>query len=237
MQGGELAAQGAEICLGALDVRLQIFQALEQIDGVGPGQVHGLHGVVQDHIDGIHHLFGGGVGSSEQIVQGTNGDLALVDRTVPGRQESLDALVQVVGGAGEALKNVQGIRNFAQAPVPLPQAVQDPVSQAATVVVPVVRKGVQARHKRLGHFLQKALIDLLLDGGDALVGDFRGDGIFLLVDIILDGGAVNVALQDAHHILAEILGDDDGGVVVPSLDALQGVVAVHELPADLVVAF
>ena len=64
-----------------------------------------------------------------------------------------------------------------------------------------------------------------------------GDGIFLLVDIILDGGAVDVALQDAHHIFAEILRDDDGGVVVPGLDALQGVVAVHELPADLVVAF
>ena len=237
MQGGELAAQGAEICLGALDVRLQLFQALEQIDGVGPGQVHGLHGVVQDHVDGIHHLFGGGVGGGEQIVQGTNGDLALVDRAVPGRQEGLDALVQVVGRAGEALENVQGIRNFAQAPVPLPQAVQDPVSQAAAVAVPVVRKGVQARHERLGHFLQEALIDLLLDGGDALVGDFRGNGIFLLVDIILDGGAVDVALQNAHHILAEILGDDDGGVVVPGLDALQGVVAVHELPADLVVAF
>ena len=87
-------------------------------------------------------------------------------------QESLDALVQVVGGAGKALKNVQGIRNFAQAPVPLPQAVQDPVSQAAAIAVPVVRKSVQARHERLGHFLQKALIDLLLDGGDTLVGDF-----------------------------------------------------------------
>ena len=93
------------------------------------------------------------MGGGEQIVQGTNGDLALVDRAVPGGQESLDALVQVVGGAGEALENVQGIRNFAQAPVPLPQAVQDPVSQAAAVVVPVVRKGVQARHERLGHFL------------------------------------------------------------------------------------
>lgn len=83
---------------------------------------------------------------------------------------------------------------------PSPQAVQDPVSQAAAVAVPVVRKGVQARHERLGHFLQEALIDLLLDGGDTLVGDFRGNGIFLLVDIILDGGAVDVALQDAHHI-------------------------------------
>ena len=128
LQGGELAAQGAEICLGALDVRLQIFQALEQIDGIGPGQVHGLHGVVQDHVDGIHHLFGGGVGGGEQIVQGTNGDLALVDRAVPGRQESLDALVQVVGGAGEALENVQGIRNFTPAPLPFPQAGLDPVS-------------------------------------------------------------------------------------------------------------
>ena len=90
----------------------------------------------------------------------------------------------------------------------------------------------------VGHRLHHGGVDLVLNGGLGLVGDLGGDGVFLLVFVILDLGVPQVRVQNADEVPGEVCGNDQGGVVPAGPDTLQGLLpAVYKVPAHLVVAF
>ena len=90
----------------------------------------------------------------------------------------------------------------------------------------------------VGHGFHHRGVDLVLHGGFGLVGDFGGNGVFLLIFVILDLGMPQVRVQNADKVPGEVRGNDQGGIVLAGADALQGLLpGIHKVPAHLVVAF
>ena len=81
----------------------------------------------------------------------------------------------------------------------------------------------------------QGFIHLLLDGADALIRYFRGDCIFLFIHIVLKRRLLNVRRKDAGRLLAEVLRNDDTGVITASLHTLHRLFLIHKLPSNLII--
>ena len=84
--------------------------------------------------------------------------------------------------------------------------------------------------------LNDGAVDLLLHGGLGLAGDLGGDGVFLLVFVVLDLRVAQITLENADKVARQIGGHDERGVILAGLNARERFFTrVEELPAHLVV--
>lgn len=102
------------------------------------------------------------------------------------------------------------------------------------------RIDIHAEFLRLGHErardrAHKGLVELGLDGLGTGIGHLRGDGVFLLVHVIREFGLLEIAREHARELLAEVVRNHDGGVVITAPHALLGLLRIREDPAQVVV--
>ena len=83
------------------------------------------------------------------------------------------------------------------------------------------------------HHVQIALADGGFQGRHRRVGDLGGHGVLFIVFVISNGGLAGPLRQHVVHVIGEVLVNDHGGVVVPGIDALLGLLlGVHNDPVD-----
>ena len=83
----------------------------------------------------------------------------------------------------------------------------------------------------------EGLVKADLYGFGGFINDDGGDGVFLVVDVKVEGGfSEGVIGEDGSEALAEILGDDDGAIIISTLfEGREGFGAVGENPLHVVV--
>ena len=65
------------------------------------------------------------------------------------------------------------------------------------------------------------MISSVPDSANGFTGDDGGDRVFLVVDVKIKSRFSRVgSTDDSGKILTEIFGDNDGGVIIASIDAL-----------------
>ena len=81
--------------------------------------------------------------------------------------------------------------------------------------------------------LEIVLGDALLQVRGGGIGDFRRDGVLLVVFVVGDGGLARPLGEHVIHIVCKVLTDHDRGIVVTRADALDGLVLrVDNDPVD-----
>ena len=116
------------------------------------------------------------------------------------------------------------------------QGLVERAGQAQDLVVgEVVLEARQGARAHLAHGLGEGLLDVGLHGSHGLVGHDGGDGVLLLVGLVDQRGGVHVRRRHGEEAAREVLGDDDGRVVLARADALLGVLARGNGVADLLV--
>lgn len=81
-------------------------------------------------------------------------------------------------------------------------------------VVGVARDGLRHREHDLGDGLRKDRVHLLRNRVRAGRGDLGRNGVLLLVRVVGDLRTFGIVHVEAQHVATEILGNDDGSVVL-----------------------
>ena len=89
--------------------------------------------------------------------------------------------------------------------------------------------------KRAADRCNKGLVQLLLDGLGTRIGHLGGNGVFLLIHVVRELGLLKVACEHARELFAEVLRNDDRGVVLTAVHALFRAFRIGEDPAQVVV--
>ena len=229
-------------------------------DRPGPGReliahiVHGLGGVPQVllnlgqlgvHVDAVQNflrrvkglvqgclgLIQGGVDLAVQLGHGVQKLLAVGAVLVDIRHQVRQVLAIAAVVLARGLEGVHGLGAGAQQ---APGLAQQPLNGAHGVIaLQLVRQVVGSPENGVHHHVQIAFADGGFQGRHRRVGDLGGHGVFLVVFIIGDGGLAGPLRQHVVHIIREVLTDDHGGVVIPGIDAVLGLLlGVHNDPVD-----
>ena len=111
------------------------------------------------------------------------------------------------------------------------------VDEGVGFAVDGVIRGVHGFSEYFADGGDEGVVDGTVDGGRALIGDFRGDRARFFVDIVFQRRPVLAVGHDVGEILAEIGGDDDRRIAVAGLYRFHRFGLAHEFPAKLVVVF
>ena len=111
------------------------------------------------------------------------------------------------------------------------------VDEGVGFAVDGVIRGVHGFSEYFADGGDEGVVDGTINGGRALVGDFRGDRARFFVDIVFQRRPVLAVGHDVGEILAEIGGDDDRRIAVAGLYRFHRFGLAHEFPAKLVVVF
>ena len=181
-------------------------------------------------------LAGGGAGLAQEVValvdgRGQRGHLVAqarergVGRT-DGAARRIDRVIHRLERHAHVLERVLGLFD----------GIRKAALRARRLVLEVDARLLGGLGHGLAHRRDEGRVERLLDGAGAGVGHLGRDGALLLVDVVGEFGLVELTVEHGQQILREVLGDDDGRVVLAALDALLGVLGgVDERPAQLVV--
>ena len=86
-----------------------------------------------------------------------------------------------------------------------------------------------------GDGLREGLVDLRSHLIGTLSGDFRGDGVDLLVRVVGEFRMLHVVGEERHHVLAETGGDDYGRIIFAGFRSVNRIVLGGDGPVELIV--
>ena len=90
-----------------------------------------------------------------------------------------------------------------------------------------LRRGHRAAQNR-GRRLHKGGVDLIAHRGFGLAGNLGGNGVFLLIFVIIQLRVFRLAREKAHRVERKALRHDDCGIVVAGIEALERLIRVGE---------
>ena len=228
--GDHLVDLGNDLFVGNILGRGQIH-AVEHILQIGEDGIGGVQhlqqvvgGVVRRLDPGVNELHGAADGGRGAV----HGALRVADGDGGGSQQAAGALHHI-------LQRAEHLRHLIHILLGGGQLLQQVIGN----VLPVKSHGLEHRtggSQGIGHLLQNGGVDLLLHGGFGLAGDLGGNGVLFLVLVILDLRMVQVALQNADKVAGKLRRQDQRGVVVAGVHAVQRCLGiVHKDPAHLIV--
>ena len=213
------------------------------------GRLPGLTGIGQDL---VHLILDGAKPLAGRTERATNragaardapaeavevGGVDRVQRIAHRARDAVRVVHQGHGRVREPGDGIGGARRGVQVVAAAAQTGLQGIEGGVRVVI--VQRAVHRVHHAEGHLgegMGERFVDLFvhtLAAGRDQHGRQRG---LLLVDVDGDLARVRIAGVEGEHVLAQRFGQDDGGVVLAGLRALDGLVLVGDHPVHVVVA-